>query len=147
MILKADLSHLDIVVSLALKLWPDHEDNPQALKDEFAQLLANQSCAVFLYMLEDAPCGFAQCSLRSDYVEGTSTSPVGYLEGIFVIEKARGKGAAKQLLFACENWAKEKGCMEFASDCELDNDASLRFHLACGFEEMNRNIHFAKKLT
>lgn len=146
MILKADLSHLVIVVSLALKLWPDHEDNPQALKDEFAQLLANQSCAVFLYMLEDAPCGFAQCSLRSDYVEGTSTSPVGYLEGIFIAEEARGKGAAKQLLFACENWAKEKGCTEFASDCELDNVQSLQFHLNVGFKEANRIICFTKKI-
>ena len=42
--------------------------------------------------------------------------------------------------------AKEKGCTEFASDCELDNAESLRFHLALGFMEANRIICFRKEL-
>ena len=50
------------------------------------------------------------------------------------------------LLAECEKWAREKGCTEFASDCELDNADSLRFHLALGFEETNRIICFKKKL-
>jgi len=49
-------------------------------------------------------------------------------------------------LSACENWAKTKGCTEFASDCELDNVQSLQFHLNVGFEEANRIICFTKKL-
>ena len=91
--------------------------------------------------------GFAQCSLRNDYVEGCSHSPVGYLEGIFVLENYRQKGISRQLLLSCETWAKKQGCREFASDCELDNTQSLSFHLACGFEEANRIICFTKKLT
>ena len=79
-------------------------------------------------------------------MEGTYSSPVGYLEGIFVREEFRHQGIAKQLLFACENWAKEQGCREFASDCELGNTESLRFHLGLGFEEANRIICFVKKL-
>ena len=54
------------------------------------------------------PVGFAQCGLRRDYVEGTESSPVGYLEGIFVKESYRSKGCAKELLLACESWAKKK---------------------------------------
>lgn len=50
------------------------------------------------------------------------------------------------LLMACQNWAKEQGCVEFASDCELTNEESLRFHLNMGFEEANRIICFTKKL-
>lgn len=46
----------------------------------------------------------------------------------------------------CETWAKEKHCSEFASDCELDNADSLKFHLAVGFREANRIICFQKKL-
>ncbi len=90
--------------------------------------------------------GFAQCQLRRDYVEGTESSPVGYLEGIFVEESARGGGVAKALLSACEKWAGEQGCREFASDCELSNAVSLAFHLALGFQEANRIICFTKKL-
>ena len=45
----------------------------------------------------------------------------------------------------CEQWAREKGCAEFASDCELTNTASLRFHLGVGFREENRIICFKKR--
>lgn len=42
-------------------------------------------------------------------VEGTSTNPVGYLEGIFVKKAYRKNGIAKELLNACLKWAKEQG--------------------------------------
>lgn len=70
----------------------------------------------------------------------------GYLKGIFVAEEYRKKGFASELLRACENWAKEKGCTEFASDCELVNEDSMNFHLALEFEEANRIICFRKEL-
>ena len=92
------------------------------------------------------PAGFAQCQLRRDHVEGTKSSQVGYPEGIFVAEDHRRRGFAAELLAACEDWAKEKGCAEFAADCELDNAESLRFHPAMGFEEANRVICFKKEL-
>lgn len=92
------------------------------------------------------PIGFAQCQLRYDYVEGTSTSPVGYLEGIFVKEGYRNKGYAKELLAECESWAKENHCHEFASDCEIDNINSFHFHKAMNFTEANRIICFTKTL-
>ena len=96
--------------------------------------------------VDDTAVGFAQCQLRHDYVEGTKTSPVGYLEGILVEEEYRNKGYAKELLVACEQWAKSKGCSEFASDCELENEESLGFHMAMQFEEANRVICFRKSI-
>ena len=84
--------------------------------------------------------------MRTDYVEGTESSPVGYLEGIFVKEEYRKNGYAKELLFACEKWAKEIGCSEFASDCEADNMDSFKFHMAMGFDKANRIICFKKNL-
>jgi len=68
------------------------------------------------------------------------------LEGIFVEEHFRHNGYAKELLLACQNWAKSKGCTEFASDCEITNTDSLAFHLSLDFEEANRIICFTKKL-
>jgi len=79
-------------------------------------------------------------------VEGTESSPVGYLEGIFVVEEERKKGVAKELLNACQDYVKQRGCIEFASDCELDNEESLNFHMKMGFEEANRIICFKKRL-
>ncbi|HET3536540.1 TPA: aminoglycoside 6'-N-acetyltransferase, partial [Streptococcus pneumoniae] len=90
--------------------------------------------------------GLALCSLRFDYVEGCKYSPVGFLEGIIVDEEYRLKDIAKNLCTKCEEWAKNKGCKEFASDCTLTNTDSIRFHLNIGFQEANRIIHFKKKL-
>ena len=144
MIRRAAVADSLTVAELAVKMWTSHEADELAA--DFAELIALQECAVFIMYSGDAPIGFAQCQLRHDYVEGTESSPVGYLEGIYVEDSCRGKGYARMLLCACEGWAKEMGCTEFASDCELENEGSQAFHLAMGFEEMNRVICFAKKL-
>ncbi|MBS4881977.1 MAG: GNAT family N-acetyltransferase [Peptoniphilus harei] len=51
---------------------------------------------------------FANVTLRHDYVEGTETSPLGYLEGIYVKENSRKKCYAKEIVEDCEKWAREK---------------------------------------
>lgn len=141
---KADHEDLSVLVKLALRLWPDNRQ--EEMEEELTRLLSQEDSALFLGKVGQIPVAFAQCQLRRDYVEGTKTSPVGYLEGIYVEESYRRSGLARQLLRACENWARERGCREFASDCELSNEESLRFHLSLGFREENRIICFAKKL-
>ena len=132
------------LAQLACKLWP--ENSLLQMTVEMSELLTGTDGTCFLLTEGDASVGFAQCQLRHDYVEGTGTNPVGYLEGIFVEPEFRGRGLARVLLAACENWARESGCEEFASDCELTNAESLQFHLQMGFHEANRIICFTKKL-
>lgn len=132
------------IAKLALLLWTDNELSE--LENEFRTILELDEDVVMLAYEQEEIIGFAQCQLRHDYVEGTEKSPVGYLEGIYVKENYREKGYAKLLLEQCEKWAKEKGCVEFASDCELGNLESLKFHLRVGFKEANRIICFTKKL-
>lgn len=128
---------------LADELFPGHA--PGELLAEWRALSPGE-LAVFLALEDGAPAGFAQCQLRRDYVEGTETSPVGYLEAIYVRAGFRRRGVAAALLSACEDWARARGCAEFASDCELDNADSLAFHLGAGFGEANRIICFTKQL-
>ena len=144
MIKQAGRTDSAALAALALRLWSDRSFDE--LKSEFDSLLETEDAACFIVFAGEKPAGFAQCQLRRDYVEGTETSPVGYLEGIFVLEAYRHKGYAKELLSACESWAKGKQCTEFASDCELENADSLAFHLALGFEEANRIICFRKNI-
>ena len=144
MIKKAGIENLEDIANLAIQMWT--ENTVPGLIEEFTDILSKGDAQFFLKYVENIPVGFAQCQLRHDYVEGTDTSPVGYLEGIFIREGYRHRGYAKELLSECEKWAKEKGCKEFASDCEIDNEGSFGFHMALGFEEANRIICFTKKL-
>ena len=144
MIRKAEKIDAKAVAALATRLWQEH--TVEEMETEFSELLKDDACAVFLSEQDGKPVGFAQCQLRHDYVEGTDSSPVGYLEGIYVAEPYRNRGVASALLAACEDWARQQGCTEFASDCELSNTDSLRFHLAAGFTEANRIICFVKEL-
>ncbi|MDE7361647.1 MAG: GNAT family N-acetyltransferase [Oscillospiraceae bacterium] len=143
MIRKASENDVRIIADLAVLMWDSSVDE---LADGFSEILSKDDAQIFLKCEDDMPVGFAQCQLRYDYVEGTETTPVGYLEGIFIMESYRNRGYAKELLNECEMWAKDKGCKEFASDCEIDNEISFRFHKAMNFSEANRIICFTKKL-
>lgn len=144
MIKKAGINDLEILAKLAVIMWQNHSITE--LINEFSEIMANGKSVFFLKYEKDLPVGFAQCQLRYDYVEGTNTFPVGYLEGIFVKEGYRNKGYAKELLAECEIWTKESGCHEFANDCEIDNINSFYFHKAMNFIEANRIICFTKTL-
>ena len=141
---KAASEDLSSAAELAALLWP--EAGKEELEQEFRDLLKDGGCALFLASEGGRDIGFAQCQLRHDYVEGTDSSPVGYLEGIYVREDSRRRGTARALLRRCEDWAARLGCREFASDCELENGESLAFHLTNGFREANRIICFTKPL-
>ena len=144
MIRQANAKDLPALAELACRLWPDH--SMEEMEAELARIMAKPEAAFFLAFHQERAVGFAQCQLRHDYVEGTDSSPVGYLEGIYVAEDCRHQGLAKALLAACEGWARDQGCAEFASDCELSNVDSLGFHLKVGFLEAGRIICFTKKL-
>lgn len=143
-IIQGTLDDLKAIVTLAIKLWPEHL--PSELEEFFQAFLTDKKGVVFLALVKGEPVGFSQVQLRHDYVEGTSTSPVGYLEGIYVNEDRRMKGIGKALVQAGEVWSKSQGCQEFASDCFLENTESLLFHLKVGFIEASRLICFTKQL-
>ena len=144
MVRKAERKDLWIVAELAVLLWESY--SIQELIQSFSDAYESKKTCFFLKTENDIPIGFAQCQLQYDYVEGTESTPVGYLEGIFIKEAYRNKGFAAELLSECETWAKKNGCREFASDCELDNTDSFLFHKAVGFSETNRIICFKKGL-
>ena len=144
MIQEATVQEAKAAAELALILWPDKA--LETFIQEMTELIMHPEAAIMLAYNAKEAVGFAQCQLRHDYVEGTSTSPVGYLEGLYVKEAFRKQGMARELTRACEEWAKEKGCREFASDCELENGESINMHLRLGFREANRVVCFTKKL-
>ena len=69
------------------------------------------------------------------------------IEGWYVDEDVRRQGVGGQLVKAAEQWALAQGCQEMASDCDIDNDVSFKSHLAIGYAEVERLIHFRKSLV
>ncbi len=125
-------------------LWPEVET--PILLQEMDRILADPVAAVFVLERPDGGLGgFLEASARK-YADGCETSPVGYIEGWYVDEDLRGLGLGKSLVAAAENWARSQGMQEMASDTWLDNDGSIKAHLAMGYEEVERLIHFAKTL-
>lgn len=143
-IVEASEKSIDHLTKLAIDLWPDNEY--EDLKNEYLNLLKSENHKVFLYVVDDLPIAFIQLSIRRDYVEGSNTSPVGYVEGIYVIPNLRRQGISKELMFKGEEWVKEKGCKQIGSDIEYDNNTSYHFHLNRGFKEANRIICFIKDI-
>lgn len=90
--------------------------------------------------------GFVEIGSRT-YAEGCESTPVAYLEGWYVDPDVRRSGVGGALVRAAESWALAQGYSEMASDTELDNEVSLGAHLALGYEEVERQICFRKRLS
>ena len=131
-------------VALRQQLWPCYEAEHRA---EAGAALENPDAEAFLARDDSGRAiGFAEATLRRDYVNGCTTSPAGFLEGIYVQESHRHRGVARLLCRAAEDWARTHGCSEMASDALLDNSASHRMHGALGFSETERVVYFRKPL-
>ncbi len=89
--------------------------------------------------------GFAELSERS-VAEGCYDGPVAYLEGWYIKPDFRKKGVGAALIEAAKNWAKSSNYPHLASDAELTNIDSQNAHIALGFEEVERAVHFRMSL-
>ena len=134
-------------VAMREALWPNGGDHGTHAED-VALLLADPGDTVNLMARDESgkPAGFAEASLRHDYVNGCDTSPVAFLEGIYVAPVMRGQGVARALVAAVQAWARSRGCSELASDAALDNLGSQQMHEALGFAETQRVVYFRKLL-
>jgi aminoglycoside 6'-N-acetyltransferase I len=130
--------------ALRLALWPDasEAEHLRGMVDAIAhghyvRLAVAESRVVV---------GFVEASKRVDYVNGTTTSPVAFIEGLYVAPESRRRGVARALVESVAMWASREGCKELASDSLLDNTAAHAAHRALGFEETERVVYFCKAL-
>ncbi|MFJ2687402.1 aminoglycoside 6'-N-acetyltransferase [Pseudomonas sp. NPDC087342] len=130
---------------LRVALWPDSAPNND--HDKQTLLSTPERYLVLIFINEESNAlGFAEASIRTDYVNGSNSSPVAFLEGLYVQPASRGEGIARQLVACIQQWAEEMGCTELASDALLDNQGSHAMHKALGFAETERVVYFLKPL-
>ena len=108
--------------------------------------LVSEKQQTFLAIENHVPVGFINATLRTDYVEGATSSPVGYIEGVYVKPEFRHRGVARMLYKIAERWARDSGCMQMGSDTWEWNKASIEFHLKLGFKEEDILVHFIKDI-
>jgi len=141
MIIPVTKENEDVWSEMCVALWPDMTVDA-ILKMSHEGLFKNE----FLYFEDNKPAGFLSLSLRNDYVEGTDSSPVGYIEGIYVKPEFRRKGIAEKLIEYAKEWSKKFDCKELASDTGVENTASREFHKGVGFTEASVQVCFVMKL-
>ena len=127
-------------------LWPDCSEAMHSVEIKQYTQRAEKDSAVFVFEREDKRLGaFIELSIR-DRVDGSYSERVGYVEGWYVDPDLRGRGIGRQLIKRAEQWTESRGLTELASDVELDNEGSIRAHLALGFKETFRVVQFIKQL-
>lgn len=141
---------MDEVAEMMASLWPDASMDELHL--ELTNILNHEPVGTLPSAMlvaqgdSESLIGFLEVGLRS-HADGCDIArPVGFVEGWFVREAFRGRGAGKELMRAAEDWARAQGCREMASDALMDNDDSLKAHEALGFEVVDRCVHFRKSL-
>jgi aminoglycoside 6'-N-acetyltransferase I len=131
-------------------LWPD--SSVEHHEEELVPILAGKSPGIMplVYFVaqntSEEAVGFVEVGLRSTADGCDWAHAVGYIEGWYVAEPYRRRGIGVQLIAAAENWAREQGCTEMASDTQIDNTQSLKAHLRLGYEIAERSILFRKSL-
>jgi GNAT superfamily N-acetyltransferase len=132
-------------LALRLALWPG-----EAAAAELAAMAEDLSRGFHVRLAVDndgTAAGFVEGSIRADYVNGTSSSPVAFLEGLYVAPEFRRLGVARALVESVAQWARSAGCTELASDSLLDNPSGHAAHRALGFEETERVVYFRRALS
>ncbi|GAM02494.1 aminoglycoside 6'-N-acetyltransferase [Sphingomonas parapaucimobilis] len=129
--------HRERWLALRATLWGDEAGNSTDLPEGGGNFVA---------LADGRVIGFAEAAVRHDYVNGCDTSPVLFLEGLFVDPDHRRRGVAGALVAAVADWGRAQGCSEFASDAELENVDSHAMHRALGFVETERVVYFRWEL-
>lgn len=133
-------------LAMRLALWPDASaaEHLAGMADALAR---GHHVRIARKATDEVAIGFVEASLRRDYVNGTSTSPVAFLEGLYVVPEHRRHGVARSLVQAVVHWAVAQECRELASDSLLANPAAHAAHRALGFEETERVVYFRMELA
>ncbi len=131
-------------LQMSLDLFKDYP--PEDTELDLKRVLGKGNYQTFMAKNGEANIGFVTASIRSDYVEGASSFPVGYMEAIYVKSDYRKHGVARNLYEKVESWALENGCLEMGSDTWLWNKAAQKFHAQLGFRKEDVLVHYIKSI-
>ena len=98
-------------IILRCLLWPNGSEHERRREAESLIQRLDRATILIVRSPDLVTIGFAEATLSYDYVNGCATSPVAFLEGIYVQPGWRRRGVARPLCDAVEKWASEKGLL------------------------------------
>jgi aminoglycoside 6'-N-acetyltransferase I len=126
-------------------LWPDEVARVHA--EDIDRILAGDGAWGFAAQLPDGVlAGFAELAIRP-YANGCETSPVPFLEGVWVSPQFRRQGIGRCLIEHIEAFVTARGFREIGSDSLLEDAPAHAAHRGWGFSETERVVYFRKDLT
>lgn len=146
--------HFQLATLADFPIWHRFRDelysdlDPAFSEAEIHRIANDPNMFTFLLFdkMNEPPIGMLELSLRN-IVDGCNSSPVAYIDGLYVIGAWQSKGIGPKMVQFAKQWAKEQGCTELAVDTELDNEKAQRFYLRNGFEETYRIVQFRMDLS
>src|SRR4051812_41952655 len=88
-------------LKMALALWS--YESKEDMESLFHHLYYSESDKMLIARSDSGvAAGFANISIRKEYVEGSNSSPVGYIEGIYVKPEFRKQGIARKFIEMAE---------------------------------------------
>lgn len=108
--------------------------------------MRRRRCRFLTASIDGKVVGGVQMSFRREYVEGTTTSPVAYIESISIDDDYRDMGCTKALVRACEAYASMCGCHEIATDCSVSDAEAREFLSSIGFDEVRQVSCFVRNI-
>lgn len=141
MIIELEKKYEEDYKILIKELWND------ITNQEIEKLINNhyinkEHILLFISIKENKAIGFANLSVRNEYVPGAEKSGVGYLEGIYVCKPYRRNQIAYKLIEQAKHYFKTLGFNQMASDTDISNEMSQIFHKSIGFKEVETCVHF-----
>ena len=98
---KLSAGNLGEMAAMAAVLFP--ESTTEEEKKYYGQLASKKGEDCFLAKMDGKFAGFIHLKLRHDYVEGAISSPVAYLEAVFVKPEFRKTGSEGSWLISVRN--------------------------------------------
>lgn len=133
-IISADLDHLDLLTPMFVHYRELYGAMPQlhASKEYLAERLNKQEAIILLAMENDTPLGFC---LAYPSFSSISLRPIWILNDLYVIEDARRRHIAKQLLQAIANKARSNNVLRIRVSINASNEVAQRLYESVDFAE------------
>jgi len=112
------------------------------LDQEMEAIIKHGMCSCFCIKNDNAETiGLVELSERN-IADGCLSSPVAYLEGLYLKPEYRSKGLGREVILQVMSLCRESGFSELATDTNFDNFRARAFYKALGFEELEHCVGF-----